>query len=492
MPTEPHGSYGSSTVTADARAAELPATTFPPTGWERRYRHWVLASDACLTLVVILGGSLLFGAPGMDLLLALGTAVAVGSALPAVRAWQQRVLGNGAEEFRRLGKGFLLAAVLVALCGLIAGELAVRPWVFGVLPAAAVSVIAGRYVLRKRLHRARRQGRCLLPLMAAGSQDAVRELIQRTRDQAHVGWQVEAVCTIDGTGQDGARGDIDGVPVVGDLSEIANHVRRGGYRMVAVTADAYWTPARLQELAWSLEDTTAEMAVAPMLMEVAGPRLQVSGVLGMPLLHVSAPTLTGGRRVVKGVVDRIGAALLLALLSPALLAIAAAIRVGDGGPAIYRQQRVGKNGKTFTMLKFRTMVPNADAVLAGLTERNEGAGPLFKMRRDPRITRVGAFLRRYSLDELPQLLNVVSGSMSLVGPRPPLPAETAAYRPHVRRRLLVKPGLTGLWQVSGRSDLSWDESVRLDLRYVEDWSLALDAMILWKTVRAVASGAGAY
>jgi exopolysaccharide biosynthesis polyprenyl glycosylphosphotransferase len=248
----------------------------------------------------------------------------------------------------------------------------------------------------------------------------------------------------------------------------------------------------LQRLAWQLEGTSAELVVAPVLMEVAGPRVHVTGVLGLPLLRVSAPTFTGARRVVKEIVDKIGALLLLTVLAPVLMAIAAAIRLGDRGPALYRQRRVGRDGKPFTILKFRTMVVDADRRRDKLLAGNEAAGPLFKMRRDPRVTPIGSVLRRFSIDELPQLVNVVRGTMSLVGPRPPLPEEVEAYGPDMLRRLLVKPGLTGLWQVSGRSDLPWDEAVRLDLRYVEDWSLALDALILWKTVRAVVRGQGAY
>jgi exopolysaccharide biosynthesis polyprenyl glycosylphosphotransferase len=261
---------------------------------------------------------------------------------------------------------------------------------------------------------------------------------------------------------------------------------------VAVTADAYWTPRRLQQLAWELEGSHAELVVAPVLMEVAGPRLHVTGVLGMPLLRLSAPVFTGARRVVKEVVDRVGGMFMLTLLSPFLLFLALCIKVNDRGPVFYRQRRIGKDGKAFTMVKFRTMRTDAEARRIDLLAMNEAQGPLFKMRKDPRVTRVGAVLRRYSLDELPQLFNVIIGSMSLVGPRPPLPEETERYGPDARRRLLVKPGLTGLWQVSGRSDLPWEESVRLDLRYVEDWSLALDALILWKTVRAVLKGQGAY
>ncbi len=291
-------------------------------------------------------------------------------------------------------------------------------------------------------------------------------------------------------GADGT--EVDGVSVIGTLDELADHVRRGGYRIVAITADPYWTPRRLQQLAWNLEGSGAEMVVAPTLMEVAGPRLHVSGVLGMPLLRVSAPAFTGMRRVVKGVMDRVGSAALITLALPFLMVAALAVAVDSRGPVFYTQRRVGKDGKEFTILKFRTMVRDADRVKHKLANANEGAGVLFKMRRDPRVTRVGGLLRRYSIDELPQLFNVFTGSMSLVGPRPPLPEESARYEADVRRRLLVKPGLTGLWQVSGRSDLPWEEAVRLDLRYVEDWSLALDAMILWKTFRAVLGGQGAY
>jgi exopolysaccharide biosynthesis polyprenyl glycosylphosphotransferase len=196
--------------------------------------------------------------------------------------------------------------------------------------------------------------------------------------------------------------------------------------------------------------------------------------------------------VTKGIFDRISAALALAVLAPLFTVIALAIKLSDKGPVFFRQTRIGKDGHTFTLWKFRTMVVDAETQKAELLPQNDGNGRLFKMRRDPRVTRAGAWLRRWSLDELPQLLNVLFGNMSLVGPRPALPDEVAAYGDHMRRRLVVKPGITGLWQVSGRSDLSWDEAERLDVRYVENWSLALDLQILWKTLSAVAHHAGAY
>jgi exopolysaccharide biosynthesis polyprenyl glycosylphosphotransferase len=234
------------------------------------------------------------------------------------------------------------------------------------------------------------------------------------------------------------------------------------------------------------------MVVAPVLMEVAGPRVHVNGVLGMPLLQVSAPAFTGGQRLVKEVLDRLCAAALCLFLAPLVAFISIGTKLDSKGPIFFVQRRIGKGGREFNLIKFRTMTTDADTRRQVLQSVDKTTGPLFRIRSDPRVTRFGALLRRYSIDELPQLINVLAGHMSLVGPRPPMPDEVEAYGPDVRRRLLVKPGLTGLWQVSGRSDLAWDEAIRLDLRYVEDWSLALDILILWKTIRAVFSGDGAY
>jgi exopolysaccharide biosynthesis polyprenyl glycosylphosphotransferase len=241
-----------------------------------------------------------------------------------------------------------------------------------------------------------------------------------------------------------------------------------------------------------LEKTGTDLCVAPALLDVAGPRTTIRPTAGLTLLHVDHPQLSGPRQVLKDLFDRSVAALALILVSPLMIAIAIAVKLSDSGPALFTQTRVGKDGRTFKIYKFRTMVVDAEKRLAELRAKNDHDGVLFKMRRDPRITAVGAKLRKWSLDELPQLFNVLLGEMSLVGPRPALPDETAQYADHVRRRLVVKPGLTGLWQVSGRSDLSWDESVRLDLRYVENWSLALDLQILWKTIAVLLRGSGAY
>ncbi|WAU82974.1 sugar transferase [Streptomyces sp. Qhu-G9] len=485
-------------------------STFPPTGgrlangaisppaidWEQRYRRTVIISDTVATALVVAAIGNFFGARDAANwhekwgILAFGTELLVLGSLAVSRSWAPAVLGQGAEEFRRLGRSLFTATVVLALGGIALTSRNIKLWIFVAIPAIALVTMTARYVLRLSLHKQRKEGQCLRPVLAAGSPDTVRDLISRTRKFPHLGWRVDGVCTTDGLLLEGDQ--LDGVPVVGRLTDVAKHVEHDGYRVVAVTPDPYWTPDRLQRLAWNLEGSDAEMIVAPVLMEVAGPRLHVDAVLGIPLLRVSMPTFTGGRRVVKGVVDRIGATILLTLFAPLMVFVGLLVLTDSRGGAFYRQRRIGKNGREFTMLKFRTMVAGADRARAELADLNEGAGLLFKLRRDPRVTRVGAVLRRYSIDELPQLFNVLTGSMSLVGPRPPLPEESAAYGPDIRRRLLVKPGLTGLWQISGRSDLSWEEAVRLDLRYVEDWSLALDTVILWKTLRAVLYGQGAY
>jgi exopolysaccharide biosynthesis polyprenyl glycosylphosphotransferase len=248
----------------------------------------------------------------------------------------------------------------------------------------------------------------------------------------------------------------------------------------------------LRSLAWELEKTGTDLCVSPALLDVAGPRTTVRPTAGLTLLHVDHPQLSGFRLVLKGLFDRCAAAAALVILAPVMATLAVAVWMHDRGPALFAQVRVGKDGQSFRMYKFRTMVVDAEKRRAELLVNNDSDGVLFKLRRDPRITAVGAHLRRLSLDELPQLFNVFLGHMSLVGPRPALPDEAAMYAEHVRRRLVVKPGLTGLWQVNGRSDLSWEESVRLDLRYVENWSFALDLQILWKTISVMMRGSGAY
>jgi exopolysaccharide biosynthesis polyprenyl glycosylphosphotransferase len=405
-------------------------------------------------------------------------------------AYEERFIGIGSDEFRRIAStGFSLTAAVAIVAYSIKVEVA-RGYVVLAIPLATVLTLISRYRLRKRLHRRRAQGRNLKRVVAVGHASAVVDLVRRLRREPYHGLEVSAACLPNAPGVDA---EVFGLPVLGDFSGVAQVVERVGAECVAVLACPEMDGTALRRLAWQLEKNDIDLIVAPALMEVAGPRTSIRPIAGLPLLHVEHPQLTGARHVIKSLYDRLLAGLLLVLSAPFLAALALAIRRDDAGPAFYLQTRVGKGGKTFTVYKFRTMIQNADRQQVALLEHNESGGALFKIKKDPRITPMGLWLRRWSVDELPQLVNVVKGEMSLVGPRPPLPQEVAEYGDEdVRRRLVVKPGMTGLWQVSGRSDLTWEESVRLDLRYVENWSLLLDLQILWKTCNAVLFGRGAY
>jgi exopolysaccharide biosynthesis polyprenyl glycosylphosphotransferase len=472
----------------------LPAVrAVPSRRWVRRYTAALHALDvAAATLAT---GAVLLAGPAP---LSAGSPL-VPTAAALVAAWpllllgtgahQERVFGSGSDEYRRVARaGFLL----LALAGLVsfAGQLELsRLLVLGAVPALTALTLTGRVAARCALRRLRTRGACTKRVVVVGRAGAVVELATAMRRERHAGLDIVGACvTPDGRGR---VADVLAVPV-GGLDEVAATVARLGADTVAVTSASETAAEYLRRLSWELEGTGVELLVAPGLVEVAGPRLHIRPLEGLPLLSVEQPRFEGWGRLVKGGVDRAGAALALVVLAPLLLALAAAVRLDSPGPVLYRQTRVGVNGRPFTMLKFRSMVVDADRQVETLQAENISDGLLFKMRTDPRVTRVGRVLRRLSLDELPQLLNVLGGSMSLVGPRPPLPGEVARYDTSVSRRLLVRPGLTGLWQISGRSDLSWEEAVRLDLRYVENWSLALDALILARTVRAVLSRSGAY
>jgi exopolysaccharide biosynthesis polyprenyl glycosylphosphotransferase len=476
--------------------------------WLRRYGAVLMVLDACVGVIAGLVAYLTRFSD--DPLTAAGVKVAAPAsptpgylwfslALPVAwvfsvnlsRAYEGRFLGVGTEEFQRVVRAFVgLTAAVAFISYATKAELA-RGYVVLALPLAAAMSLVGRYAVRKRVHHLRRSGHYMFDLVLVGGEHSVVDLVTQLRSEPYNGLRVVGACLpVDCDGELLAP---LGVPVLGAIDDVATVAREAGVDTVAVTSCPEMYGARLRRLAWDLEGTDIDLVVSPGLIEVAGPRLHIRPVSGLPLVHVEEPEFAGGRRVVKAAVDRTAAAFLLLLIAPVLLSIAAAIRLTSRGPAFFRQTRIGKDGREFTMIKFRTMVVDAEARRAALAADNERAeGLLFKIRNDPRITPLGRILRKYSVDELPQIINVLTGSMSLVGPRPPLPEEVALYGDDVRRRLLVKPGVTGLWQISGRSDLTWDESVRLDLRYVENWSLTLDLMILWKTAFTVLRGAGAY
>lgn len=409
--------------------------------------------------------------------------------LGLVDAYSPRVFGTGSDEYRRVARAGLTLLALAGFTSYAAQLDLSRSLVVVAVPALTLGTLLGRHLMRRRLHWLWSRGRCLRRVVLVGRGGAVLELGDRLARERFAGLQVVAACV--------TAGDLDRVRraadlPVGGLDDVLLMARHHDAETIAVTSSSETAADYLRKLSWELEGSGLELLVAPGLVEVAGPRLHIRPLEGLPLLTVEQPQFQGWRRVVKEVVDRTGAALGLLLLAPVFVVIGLLVRLSDGGPVFYRQERIGLGGRPFRMLKFRSMVVDAESRLSALQPANISDGLLFKMRSDPRVTPVGRWLRRLSLDELPQLVNVLTGAMSLVGPRPPLPAEVERYDSSVSRRLLVKPGLTGLWQISGRSDLSWEESVRLDLRYVENWSLATDALILWKTLRAVLGRSGAY
>ncbi len=409
-------------------------------------------------------------------------------ALAVAGGYDTRFVGVGSDEFRKVLNAAVGLTAFVAIASYAVKFPFARGYVLLALPTTTVFDLVVRHRLRRRLHRLRSKGKCMRRVIAVGHAPAVADLIGELRRGTYHGLSVVGACLAGGT----MLGEIAGVPVYGGLTNVTSAVGHLEADTVAVLACPEMNGIRLRQLAWDLEKTGTDMCVAPALMDVAGPRTTIRPVAGLPLLHVDHPELDGGKQVIKALFDKVVALTGLALVAPLFVVIMLAIKLTDRGPVFFRQIRVGKDGHSFSVWKFRTMVVDAEQRKAELAAHNEADGALFKMRRDPRITKVGGYLRRYSLDELPQLINVLVGDMSLVGPRPALPVEAAKYGVPMRRRLVVKPGMTGLWQVNGRSDLPWDEAVRLDLRYVENWSFALDLQILWKTWSAVMGGSGAY
>jgi len=475
-----------------ARVHESPEVERPISRWWRPYQGALLLSDT-LALVVACVVAISLRFPGRWLESASGTDVAyLAIALGFIPVWlmvvalrggyDARCIGVGGEEFRRVmnaGVGFVAVVAVVAIA---ANAAPARKLVAIALPLNCLLAVALRFVVRKFLHRIRQAGNAVHRVVVVGEGSSQAALVERLRSSPWSGLKVVATSRphVEKNGH-------------ATLSHVPDVIREHGADTVAVAHSPHVTSAALRTLAWQLEGSRVNLMLAPALTDVAGPRVQVRPVSGVPLLQLTEPRFEGGRRLLKAAFDRVGALVIVALLSPLMLAVALAVRLSGPGPVVFRQQRVGLRGRSFTLLKFRSMVPDAERraqELRGSNDHGEGH-VLFKMTDDPRVTAVGRFLRRYSLDELPQLLNVVAGSMSLVGPRPQLPAEVAQYDGYVHRRLLVQPGITGLWQVSGRSDLDWDETVRLDLYYVENWSPLLDMEILWKTMFAVVKGAGA-
>lgn len=470
------------------------------TSWTDRYLAALAWTDALIIVAAVAAASWLrFGnnAPGETLTTARIPMVVVAGALiggwlVSMRACQtldRRVLGSGPQEYSRVLTACFSVFGLLAIISL-AFQLDVSRGFFAIaLPLGTVCLLASRLLWRRRLTRRRARGENLERLLVVGESASAEHLVKRLQQNPQIGFEVIGVCL---PRFGGRHETFAGVPVWGGFDDVATAVAACGATTVAITSAEALGHSAMQDLSWNLQGMDVEMMVAPGVADIAGPRMMLRPVAGLPLLHIDKPTYQGATKFRKATVDRVGATLLLLMILPVLVAIAVAVKLDSAGPVFYRATRIGLNNQPFLMWKFRSMVVDADSMRASLAAVDEGAGVLFKVRDDPRVTRVGRFIRRYSLDELPQLFNVVDGSMSLVGPRPPLREEVEQYDGRVARRMLVKPGMTGLWQVSGRSDLSWEESVRLDLSYVENWSATQDLVILWRTARAVIGKDGAY
>ncbi|MEV0155092.1 sugar transferase [Micromonospora sp. NPDC050686] len=409
--------------------------------------------------------------------------------LAASGAYHRRALGTGTEELKRVVRADIAMAATVSLLALGFKKDLSRLTVLLVVAAALLYTLIGRFVARCVLRHLRRTGaRASQKILLVGKlSDALALYDVATRNPA-AGLRPIAIHLP----QHPRPGETVTAPVPVYVGwELVPLVQEIGADTIAVCGPASLESYELRKLAWQLEGTGLDLVVVPQVTDVTGPRIHVRPVDGLPLLTVEEPTLSGLSLVAKSALDRITALLGLILLSPVLLGIALAIKLTDPGPVMFRQSRIGYQGKAFKVWKFRTMYTDAEQRLEALRGHNESDGLLFKMKDDPRVTPIGRHLRALSLDELPQLINVLAGQMSLVGPRP-LPTEDDDYQGDVRRRLLVRPGITGLWQVSGRSDLTWDDAVRLDLHYVDNWSLTYDIGILWRTVSVVLARRGAY
>ncbi|GAA2749603.1 sugar transferase [Amnibacterium kyonggiense] len=499
----PDGRLSSRTSAFGASAFATPDLVAPVQriGWRTGYRLALAVTDlAAIAVAILFAQSVRFDQAPWHILRTLDGYTAIGVALGLVwmamlaanRSREIRILGAGTSEYQRVAKATGYAFGIFAVIIVLLKPDVARGYLLIALPVGLLLLLAERFFWRSWLIARRREGLCLVGAVVVGNhQDATRVTNDLIKHH-HAGYKPLGVAYTDGTGgAQFAAADGRNVPLV-PFASLADTVRATHTRAVIVAGELPGGREAIQDLGWQLENSKTELILTSRLTDVAGPRIHMRPVDGLPMLHVDLPQYAGLNHTIKRGIDLVLAGTAVLLLSPVLAAVALAVWFEDRGPVLFRQERVGVAGGSFTMFKFRSMVVDAEARLAQLARQNEGAGLLFKMKDDPRITRVGAFIRRYSLDELPQLFNVLNGSMSLIGPRPPLPREVAAYEGRVNRRLLIKPGITGLWQVSGRSNLSWEESVKLDLYYVENWSVTTDFMILLKTVKAVVARDGAY
>ena len=469
--------------------------------WEKRYARRIRGTDLLVITIVVMAtavGQLLVVSPRVliedPLTLARVPVLTIAVWLAMLASFHTRAadaMGSGPAEYKRVAhaSGFAFGALAIAF--LIFQWEGLRSQLVIALPVGIATLLLGRWGWRKWLLAQRRYGHYASRAIVVGTRDDVEYVIGRLQRDGQQGYIVVGTVIEDASVD---RVQVNGVTfaVVGGLDDVAHVARELSADSIVVASRPASDPDYVKRLSWQLEGTAAELILSSRLTDVAGPRLSLRPVDGLPLIAVRIPTFEGGAHLFKRGMDIAFSGLALLALAPLMPILALAIIVDSRGPVFFPQVRIGRDGEEFRMLKFRTMTTDAEARLEALLTENEGAGPLFKLKSDPRITRVGRILRKYSIDELPQFFNVLKGDMSIVGPRPPLPREVNEYNGTVSRRLYINPGITGLWQISGRSDLSWEESVNLDLRYVENWSLTSDLMIMWRTAKVMVSPSGAY
>lgn len=473
--------------------------------WRRRHARVLLVGDL-VVLGVALGTAQVvrFGTASDSEVSGLGTSYAVLGVALAVMWWLSlqmnqvrslRIVGHGWEEYRRVIIATFRVFAVLALISVALKMDASRLYLATAFPLGLCGLLLERRVARVGLHRARKRGQAVERVLVVGGERAAGDLAHWFDKHRAAGYEVCGVWVPDESAPlTSLASDVSrGLPVMSSQTGLAEALTVSRATTVVVTDTEHLGHESLRDLAWRLEGSHIDLVLSPNVLHVSSSRLLLQDVAGMPMLHVSEPQYAGAARPAKRIFDLLGAGVLLVLASPVFLATALAVRLSGQGPVFYRQERVGRGGERFAMVKFRSMRVDADAQLeALLVAEGRSLNELPKLVGDPRVTRVGAFIRRFSIDELPQLLNVLKGDMSLVGPRPQRDFEVAQYDDLAQRRLTVRPGMTGLWQVSGRSDLAYTEAIDLDVHYVENWSMVSDLLILWRTARAVLGSDGAY
>lgn len=472
---------------------------FEPDRWRQRFARRLWISDLLVLVWVVYGTQIAwFGWGNVSVAVRADSRISEVSywifslilvvlwmwALSLVDSRDYRVIGAGTTEYVRVIRASFTLFGGIAIVAFLTRVDVARGFLIISLPLGVVTLVLVRWMWRQWLIAQRRMGRYSARVLLVGSEHSVRPLARDLQRNPSAGYRIVGACVSGGE----VGGFVAGtdIPIVGDVNAVERAMVLSRADTVAVTSTGDLPPNKVKQISWSLETGRHHLILAPSITDIAGPRIHSRPVNGLPLIHVETPKFSRGQRMIKRTMDLTLAIIGGLVISPLLVALAVIVKTTSPGPVLFRQVRIGRGGREFTMLKFRSMVVDAEDRLSELRNRqNAGNEVLFKMTDDPRVTRVGRVMRRFSLDELPQIFNVIGGSMSLVGPRPPLPAEVEQYTDHVHRRFLMKPGITGAWQVGGRSTLSWEDTVRLDLAYVENWSLAGDILILSKTVRAV-------